>query len=73
MFDAFLPRDLNTDGLIDFVGTRGNSGAYDGVLWIEQRRSTSPQPTFSQAREDESAQLPPPPKWLRILSDWVLQ
>lgn len=58
MYDTFLPRDLNGDGLVDFIGTRGNSGTYDGVIWIEQRRSDSPTPRFTAARGDESRQLP---------------
>ena len=32
MFDKFLSRDMDGDGDIDFVGTRGNSVPHDGVF-----------------------------------------
>ena len=73
MFDVFLPRDMNGDGFVDFVGTRGNSGEYDGVIWIEQVRSRAPQPAYRQARASESRQLAPTPGWLRRLSNLFLQ
>lgn len=73
MFDAFVPLDLNGDGLMDFVGTRGNSGEYDGVIWLEQKRSDTPLQAFFQARGQESRQLPPPPGLLRVLSEWLLR
>ncbi len=72
MFDAFIPLDLNRDGLIDFVGTRGNSGEYDGVIWLEQKRSDTPLQAFFQARQQESRQLPKPPGFLRFLCRWLL-
>lgn len=72
MFDAFIPLDLNGDGLIDFVGTRGNSGEYDGLIWLEQKRTETPEKSFFQARPKESRQLPPPPGLLRYLSDKLL-
>lgn len=73
MYDAFVPLDLNSDGLMDFIGTRGNSGEYDGVFWLEQRRTRKPQQVFTGARETDSKQIPPPPGFIRALSDWVLQ
>ncbi len=60
MFDKFIARDLDGDGDLDFVGTRGNSLPYDGVFWLEQVRSETPVPVFSQARESESEQMPLP-------------
>ena len=54
MFDKFMARDLDGDGDMDFVGTRGNSYPYDGVFWLEQVRSDSPQPAFQRARAQES-------------------
>jgi hypothetical protein len=60
MFDAFVPRDMDGDGDVDFVATRGNSGEYDGVFWLEQIRSEKPVKVFVQARESESQQLPLP-------------
>jgi len=72
MYDTFVPRDLNRDGLVDFVGTRGNSGELDGVIWIEQRRSTEPAPRFEAARDDDSRQLAPTPAWVRTLARFIL-
>ena len=60
MFDKFIARDMDGDGDVDFVGTRGNSILYDGVFWLEQVRSDEPLPAFDQARETESRQLPLP-------------
>ena len=60
MFDKFIPLDMDDDGNIDFVGTRGNSGPYDGVFWLEQVRSANPLRAFQQAREQESPELPLP-------------
>ena len=60
MFDKFLVRDMDGDGDVDLIGTRGNSVPYDGVFWLEQVRTPEPQPAFDQAREKESRQLPLP-------------
>ncbi len=60
MFDKFIARDMDNDGDIDFVGTRGNSAPYDGVYWLEQVRSTNPAPRFTPAREQESIEMPLP-------------
>ncbi len=60
MFDMFIPADLNGDGLVDFITTRGNSGEYDGVLWLEQVRTDAPAPAFRPARERDSAEMPLP-------------
>jgi hypothetical protein len=65
MFDAFIPRDINEDGLIDFIGTRGNSGEYDGVFWLEQTRSQYSTRRFIPARKEESRELPAASDWLR--------
>ena len=65
MFDQFIARDMDGDGDIDLVGTRGNSGAFDGVFWLEQVRSNTPRAAFSPARSGESRALPlPPDDWL---------
>ncbi len=61
MYDAFLPRDMDADGDFDFVTTRGNSGNFDGVLWLEQVRTPEPVPSFQPARANESTHLPLPP------------
>ena len=60
MFDKFIPWDLNRDGAIDFVGTRGNSVPYDGVFWLEQIRTSEPQPAFTRARTNDSEEMPLP-------------
>ena len=60
MYDKFIARDLDADGDIDFLGTRGNSAPYDGVFWLEQVRSRSPLPAFTRARSDDSPEMPLP-------------
>ncbi len=57
MFDKFISRDLDGDGDIDFVGTRGNSDPYDGVFWLEQVRTVTPSRSFVPARTDESEEV----------------
>lgn len=61
MYDAFVPRDMDMDGDVDFVATRGNSGSLDGVFWLEQRRSRTPVAAFRAARKFDSKALPLPP------------
>ncbi len=61
MFDKFIARDLDQDGDLDFVGTRGNSFPYDGVFWLEQVRSDSPSQRFQPARNQDSEEMPLPP------------
>ena len=60
MFDAFIPRDMDGDGDVDFVATRGNSGNFDGVFRLEQIRTPAPVISFQPARASESAHLPLP-------------
>lgn len=60
MFDKFLARDLDRDGDLDLVGTRGNSAPYDGVFWLEQVRTTVPGPAFRRARAEDSQEMPLP-------------
>ncbi len=60
MFDMFVARDLDSDGDMDVVGTRGNSVPYDGVYWLEQVRTEEPQPAFARARETDSEEMPLP-------------
>jgi len=60
MYDAFIPRDMDGDGDVDFVSTRGNSGKYDGVFWLEQIRSSIALPVFEPARKSDSQQMPLP-------------
>lgn len=60
MFDKFVARDMDHDGDIDFVSTRGNSGPYDGVFWLEQRRTSMPERAFQPARAKESPEVPLP-------------
>src|SRR5262245_26519134 len=60
MFDKFVARDMDGDGDVDFLGTRGNSGPYDGLFWLEQVRSKEPRPAFKRARPTESPEIPLP-------------
>lgn len=57
MFDKFIARDLDGDGDIDFLGTRGNSAPFDGVFWLEQVRSDEPRRNFQPARAQESDEI----------------
>ena len=57
MYDKFIARDLDGDGDVDFLGTRGNSAPYDGVFWLEQVRSAEPEIVFRPARETDSEQM----------------
>jgi hypothetical protein len=70
MYDGFIARDLDGDGDLDFVATRGNSGPFDGVFWLEQQRTDSPQASFTPARSQESRALPlPPDNWMEIYDE----
>jgi hypothetical protein len=60
MFDQFLARDLDSDGDVDFISTRGNSDPFDGVFWLEQVRTASPQKNFVPARPNDSQEMPLP-------------
>jgi hypothetical protein len=60
MFDKFIGRDLDNDGDMDFLGTRGNSAPFGGVFWLEQVRSSAPVPAFQRAREVDSEEMPLP-------------
>jgi len=60
MFDLFVPFDVDHDGDMDFFGTRGNSGPYDGVFWLEQVRTEAPRPAFEAARTVDSPEHPLP-------------
>jgi len=60
MFDKFIARDLDNDGDMDFIGTRGNSYPYDGVFWLEQVRTVAPVASFERARDIESGEMPLP-------------
>ena len=57
MFDGFVARDLDQDGDLDLISTRGNSVPYDGVFWLEQIRSNKAKPTFQQARKEDSEEV----------------
>jgi hypothetical protein len=60
MFDKFVASDMDGDGDVDFLGTRGNSGSYDGLFWLEQVRSRDPRRAFTPERERESPEIPLP-------------
>lgn len=54
MFDKFIARDMDQDGDLDFIGTRGNANPFDGVYWLEQVRTPEPVPVFTPARDGDS-------------------
>jgi hypothetical protein len=60
MFDKFVAIDMDNDGDTDFVSTRGNSGIFDGVFWLEQVRTSVPNKAFAGARANESKSMPLP-------------
>ncbi len=67
MYDMFASRDMDGDGDLDLIVPRGNSGAFDGVFWLEQVRTRAPRRSFTPARSEESRQLPlPPENWREI-------
>ena len=57
MFDKFIARDIDGDGDIDLLGTRGNSAPFDGVFWLEQQRAEEPSARFTPARQNESPEM----------------
>ena len=57
-FAAFVPRDMDEDGDVDFIVTRGHSGEFDGVFWLQQLHSGKPVKVFTPERESESEPLP---------------
>ena len=61
-FAAFVPRDMDEDGDVDFIVTRGHSGEFDGVFWLHQLHSEKPVKVFTLERESESELLPLPRK-----------
>ena len=60
MFDKFLVKDMDGDGDVDFIATRGNSVPFDGVFWLEQVRTTEPVASFERARAQDSIEMPLP-------------
>lgn len=62
MYDDFIPRDMDGDGDVDFISTRGNSGEFDGVFWLEQVRHAEPEKAFTPAHDLDSKALPLPPQ-----------
>lgn len=60
MFDKFIAQDMDNDGDLDFVSTRGNSAPFDGVFWLEQLRTTTSQQAFTPARQSDSPEMPLP-------------
>ena len=58
MYDKWIPLDLDGDLDIDFIGTRGNSQPYDGVIWLEQIRFEDTNMVFKAARSIDSESVP---------------
>lgn len=57
MYDDLIPLDIDKDGDIDFVGTRGNSAEFDGVFWLEQVQTIKPKANFKSTRTHDSQQV----------------
>ena len=57
MYDEFTVVDMDSDGDLDIVGTRGNSGQFDGVFWLEQLRVKQPKANFTTSRLSDSRQV----------------
>ena len=60
MYDKFITRDVDQDGDLDFLTTRGNSAPFDGVIWLEQVRTSEPVAAFQAARANDSEEMPLP-------------
>ena len=60
MYDKWLAYDLDKDGDMDLIGTRGNSAPYDGVIWLEQLRGDAWSNVFTPARMMDSEEMPLP-------------
>ena len=60
MFDKFISQDMDGDGDVDFVSTRGNSVPWDGVFWLEQVRTRETVASFERARAEDSEEMPLP-------------
>ncbi len=60
MYDKFIARDVDQDGDLDFLTTRGNSAPFDGVIWLEQVRTSEPVAAFQAARANDSEEMPLP-------------
>lgn len=73
MYDAFAFVDIDGDGLGDVLATRGNSGGYDGLFWLQQARSPAPRPALVPARVVDSRGLPPASGALTRIVRWLLQ
>ena len=58
MFDKFIAKDLDADGDIDILGTRGNSQNLDGGSVRADR--TKFQSGLTPARSDDSQSMPLP-------------
>lgn len=58
MFDKFIARDVDADGDVDFLLTRGNSNPYDGVFWLEQVRTEDPAQVFTPFSAEDSPEMP---------------
>ena len=72
MYDGFIARDMDKDGDLDLIATRGNSGENDGLFWLEQIRSAEPVRAFTPARADDSQALPlPPENWIDLYGNEI--
>lgn len=46
IFETYVSRGVDGDGDIDLFSTRGNSGQYDGVFWLDRVRTKAQRPFF---------------------------
>ena len=49
---GFVPYDIDEDGDVDFFVTRGGSGKFDGLIWLQQLHSGAPAIQFTPGREE---------------------
>ena len=59
---GFVSHDIDQDGDVDFFVTRGGSGPFDGLIWLEQLHSAAPATQFTPGREEGEKPLGLPPR-----------
>jgi hypothetical protein len=59
-FEFLFPRDMDSDGVIDFLFARAGSDSKDGIYWLQQLRASYAVDVFEPVLEIEGDQLPLP-------------
>ena len=59
-FTGFAAADVDSDGAVDIIATRGGSGGLDGVFVLQQVRESIPMRRFVAARKTDDLSLPVP-------------